>query len=299
MIEIYRLRMNAELKPKTSVPLKGFLKAFDAVPDANQELTFKVYPGRKPQVVMATVINPLTGRSWQNVEEEIDSEALQQQWRDKEYFEQLWLTALAKIEEANQSVPVPAVPQPAVKPTPRSVPKPAAKPLPQTITQKETVTQRSLGLEGTSANFIGKLVKKGALTPTPDQHSYLTFALQTDSEQHPCVAWDALAIKLDGLYRNGNLVHVEGIWQTKKSDLSLYLRAEVVEAALSDDLPASVGDALIEITVHLDRIGWTKRIGSKHLQETYGKNTRAELDDDQVFDFLTYLKAQPTPANAR
>jgi hypothetical protein len=55
-----------------------------------------------------------------------------------------------------------------------------------------------------------------------------------------------------------------------------------------------LSDAISAIPVEMERIGWTKKQGSAYLQETYGKKTRAELDDDEMFEFLDYLKSLPT-----
>ncbi|HTL88338.1 MAG TPA: hypothetical protein VL134_02995 [Leptolyngbya sp.] len=58
--------------------------------------------------------------------------------------------------------------------------------------------------------------------------------------------------------------------------------------------PIDLSDAIAQIGTEIDRIGWTKKQGSTYLQDTYGKKTRAELDEDELIEFLHYLKALPS-----
>ncbi len=54
-----------------------------------------------------------------------------------------------------------------------------------------------------------------------------------------------------------------------------------------------LSDAIAQIGSEIDRIGWTKKQGSGYLQDTYGKRTRAELTETELFNFLAYLKSLP------
>jgi hypothetical protein len=58
--------------------------------------------------------------------------------------------------------------------------------------------------------------------------------------------------------------------------------------------PLDLSDAIAQIGTEIERIGWTKKQGSTYLQETYGKKTRAELTEDELLEFLHYLKALPS-----
>ncbi len=58
--------------------------------------------------------------------------------------------------------------------------------------------------------------------------------------------------------------------------------------------PIDLSDAIAQIGAEIERIGWTKKQGSTYLQDTYGKKTRAELDEDELIEFLHYLKALPS-----
>ena len=59
------------------------------------------------------------------------------------------------------------------------------------------------------------------------------------------------------------------------------------------DLGLNLADAIAQIGGEIDRIGWTKKQGSGYLQDTYGKRTRAELTEAELFAFLAYLKSLP------
>ncbi len=83
-----------------------------------------------------------------------------------------------------------------------------------------------------------------------------------------------------------------------------YTREPVVEDAPADfeddesepaaPEPIDLSDAIAQIGTEIERIGWTKKQGSTYLQDTYGKKTRAELDEDELIEFLHYLKALPS-----
>ncbi|NJM44970.1 MAG: hypothetical protein HC860_01450 [Alkalinema sp. RU_4_3] len=57
--------------------------------------------------------------------------------------------------------------------------------------------------------------------------------------------------------------------------------------------PMDLSDTIAQIGAEIDRIGWTKKQGSSYLQETYNKKTRVELTDEELFEFLDYLKSLP------
>lgn len=54
-----------------------------------------------------------------------------------------------------------------------------------------------------------------------------------------------------------------------------------------------LSDTIAQIGMEIDRIGWTKKQGSAYLQQEYGKRTRAELTEAELFGFLGYLKSLP------
>ncbi len=57
-----------------------------------------------------------------------------------------------------------------------------------------------------------------------------------------------------------------------------------------------LSDAIAQTTIEIKRLGWTNDQGRNHLKQTYGVPSRSLLSEDQLFDFLTYLKNQPSPS---
>jgi len=54
-------------------------------------------------------------------------------------------------------------------------------------------------------------------------------------------------------------------------------------------------DLIIQIGHEMERVGWTQEEGRNYLNRTYGKRSRQQLTDDELIDFLIYLKALPSP----
>lgn len=66
---------------------------------------------------------------------------------------------------------------------------------------------------------------------------------------------------------------------------------EPSEAGITSDY----SDTIAKIGVQIDRLGWSKKTGSQHLQGAYQKKTRAELTEAQLLEFLGHLESLPTP----
>ncbi len=54
------------------------------------------------------------------------------------------------------------------------------------------------------------------------------------------------------------------------------------------------GDIINQTNVELRRLGWNAQKGKEYLLATYGKRSRQLLSDEELFEFLAYLKAQLT-----
>ncbi|MEM8605353.1 MAG: hypothetical protein AAGF24_16150 [Cyanobacteria bacterium P01_H01_bin.121] len=52
---------------------------------------------------------------------------------------------------------------------------------------------------------------------------------------------------------------------------------------------------LDDVLAECRRLGWKSRQGSDYLQRTYGKPTRRELNNEELLEFLRYLRSQPSP----
>lgn len=58
--------------------------------------------------------------------------------------------------------------------------------------------------------------------------------------------------------------------------------------------PIDLSDLIVLTDVEMERVGWSKKRGQTHLKQTYNKQTRAELDEEQMMEFLHFLRALPS-----
>lgn len=58
--------------------------------------------------------------------------------------------------------------------------------------------------------------------------------------------------------------------------------------------PVDLSELIALTDVEMGRTGWSKKRGQSYLKRTYGKQTRAELNEDQLMEFLHYLRALPS-----
>jgi hypothetical protein len=59
--------------------------------------------------------------------------------------------------------------------------------------------------------------------------------------------------------------------------------------------PVNLSDVIAQTDVQIERLSWTKEQGREHLKKTYGKLGRSLLSEEELLDFLNYLKSQPDP----
>jgi len=52
-------------------------------------------------------------------------------------------------------------------------------------------------------------------------------------------------------------------------------------------------DVLAQTTAEMKRLGWSNTQGREYLRRTYGRNSRQDLNDQELLDFLHYLRSQP------
>lgn len=53
-------------------------------------------------------------------------------------------------------------------------------------------------------------------------------------------------------------------------------------------------DILAQTTAEMKRLGWSNAQGREYLRRTYGRNSRQDLSDQELLDFLQYLRSQPS-----
>ncbi|MGM3306368.1 hypothetical protein ACSQ6I_10360 [Anabaena sp. WFMT] len=59
--------------------------------------------------------------------------------------------------------------------------------------------------------------------------------------------------------------------------------------------PVNLSDVIAQTDVQIERLAWTKEQGREYLKKTYGKLGRSLLSEEELLDFLNYLKSQPDP----
>ena len=65
---------------------------------------------------------------------------------------------------------------------------------------------------------------------------------------------------------------------------------EIVPSSLEPGM--DFNQVMAQIDVEMKRLKWTKEEGRDYLRSTYGKTSRIQLNDEEIFGFLGYLKTQ-------
>jgi hypothetical protein len=74
--------------------------------------------------------------------------------------------------------------------------------------------------------------------------------------------------------------------------LGIVEKKTVVAAAPGQARVVDLSDLIAETGVQVERLGWTAAQGQNYLMQTYGKRGRAMLSEDELKDFLAFLKQQ-------
>ena len=67
-------------------------------------------------------------------------------------------------------------------------------------------------------------------------------------------------------------------------------------AVLDPDAKIDFTEMKHKTDLEIKRLGWTKDDGQDFLRSRYGKRSRLQLTDEQLWEFLQYLEAQPNPS---
>lgn len=59
-----------------------------------------------------------------------------------------------------------------------------------------------------------------------------------------------------------------------------------------------LSDVIAQTDIELRRLNWTNVQGREYLEQTYGKRSRQELSELELYEFLSYLEEQPTAQSA-
>lgn len=278
---VYKLRMNAKLEPKSSVPLKAFLSSMETVPDEAllQPLGFKVYPGKKASTVMVQIFDPASGRGFERTDDnDTDDEDLAARWRDTDRFHALLKTTIDRIQKAATSQ----------APASRSMPVTEAKKVAGSPPKHKTLQ-----------TIVGQLGSKGQVeTSQKDGSSFIRFTLtNAQGKVYQSFARDEVARKIDMLYVGP--VWLSAVGNSKGKSGAVFFEVVEIEAteppALDKSInPVDLSDVLVKTDVEMSRVGWSKSAGRNYLKQKYGKSQRAQLTTEEMNDFLTHLMTLPT-----
>lgn len=61
-----------------------------------------------------------------------------------------------------------------------------------------------------------------------------------------------------------------------------------------DSEPMDLSELITLTDIEIQRVGWSRKQGHDYLMETYAKKRRADLDQEQLMEFLHYLRALPS-----
>lgn len=59
--------------------------------------------------------------------------------------------------------------------------------------------------------------------------------------------------------------------------------------------PIDFSDVIAQTTIEMKRLGWSTTQGRQYLKRTYQKQSRQELTDEELLEFLEYLETQSSP----
>lgn len=186
------------------------------------------------------------------------------------------------IESVNSTI-VQAIVAPIVEPIVASILEPLVEPI----------------VELTTAPVVEPIVEPILTTPvlTPIVPVSVQAAVETAPEPEELESVE-MSFEVEEVYEytyEGEEIPLEPT-DAMTSDLSQTIEVaptSVVVPAAPLDYGLDLSDAIAQIGMEIDRIGWTKKQGSAYLQQTYGKRTRAELTETELFGFLNYLKSMP------
>lgn len=74
----------------------------------------------------------------------------------------------------------------------------------------------------------------------------------------------------------------------------LALENTAFETELAPNEPIDRSDELAKTDVEMARVGWSKKDGRDYLRRTYRKESRFELNDRELLEFLQYLESLPS-----
>jgi hypothetical protein len=171
-------------------------------------------------------------------------------------------TSVSRRTLSSISTPVSPPPQKDVKPI--SVPQFGETPTPKPIYEDTSITSGSI------SSPLKEMDSDAWLTASYDSSAEMPTSLESVASEDPAL----------------------------KSSLTVETTLPKSVVVPEDGLvsqPVDHSDAIAKTDVHLKRLGWNTKQGREFLQTRYGKLSRQLLSDEELWDFLQYLEAQPDP----
>ncbi|MBV9389568.1 MAG: hypothetical protein JOZ78_24365 [Chroococcidiopsidaceae cyanobacterium CP_BM_ER_R8_30] len=132
-----------------------------------------------------------------------------------------------------------------------------------------------------STNSVSLNTERLPLTATPSAQDSDTFSEDLRNTPTLDSSFEELPLPLDNVTQLGRR-------RPNRQDDILELERVVPE-------PEDLSDAIAQTDIELARLRWSPAAGRDYLIQTYGKRARKLLTQEELLEFLNYLKSQPTP----
>ncbi len=107
--------------------------------------------------------------------------------------------------------------------------------------------------------------------------------------------------QLNQLEKTNPVLEIPEVVESKSEDLpSVKQKIDPVPLSKSESSTEIKNNAelIAETTIEIKRLRWNNTQGREHLTNQYGKAARSELTDEELLDFLHYLKSLPEPVKS-
>ena len=100
---------------------------------------------------------------------------------------------------------------------------------------------------------------------------------------------------IDSEQNETTIIVQEPLSSEDKEELTVLEEPGENEVNISNQDTVEFSQVITETNGEIRRLGWTQDQGRNYLVKTYGKRSRHALTNQELWEFLQYLKQQPTP----
>jgi len=195
----------------------------------------------------------------------------------------------------------------AVKERTKSNPKAIANPSLVTPVKVDPVPPKTSLNNGSTANnnLVGTTASSEILEPKSEPSSQVTPEPTIEPEilEQPVISEPPIPLEETTVESSSGNNLFAGTQASKETVEQLLADGANITASDSSSTAVLDSDAKIKFTemkhktdLEIKRLGWTKDDGQDFLKSRYGKRSRLQLTDEQLWEFLQYLEAQPNPS---